>query len=259
MTSSDKPGILIVDDDTGLSTLTKTILCRKGYDVVGTVSTAREVFGAVVGAAPDLVLMDINLGTTFDGIDAANYVYHCFHTPVVFLTGTTDRAAVERAKTAEPFGYVTKPFSRDGLCAAIEEAYAAFQTSHPEVERIRRQYLEALAGKDGYLLLDDQGAVVYMNGYAEYLAGVPHGSVFLNPLGDVVKMEACRSGAGSSQQNLFETFETLDRSDRHPVVQFVSRQGEVKTARLNVRSFRGRDGRVVGSFLHLKDLSGTTL
>jgi len=259
MITSDKPGILIVEDDNILATLTKTMLTRMGYDVVGAVSTVQEALGSVVEHAPDLVLMDINLGTKFDGIDAANYVYHCFNTPVVFLTGTADWDVLERAKTAEPFGYVTKPFTKEGLCAAIEVAYSSFQMNKPEIDRIRKKLLETMAGDDGYLLIDEKGTIIFMNGYAEHMTGFSYGEAFLNAIGDVLVMKDRQSEVRFSKQNMIKDLGTAGILNQIYVVRVVSRSRKVKNAKMSVKPIKGRSGQVCGYIVRLEEVQGKML
>lgn len=259
MVSLDKPRILIVEDDAILSALTRTMLIRMGYEVVGAVSTVREALGSVVEKIPDLVLMDINLGTTFDGIDAANYIYHCFNTPVVFLTGTADPEILDRAKVAEPFGYVTKPFTREGLCAAIEIAYSSFQMNKPGVDRIRKKFLETIAGDDAYFLIDEKGTIIFMNGYAAHMTGVSYDEGFLNPLGDLLIMKDRQSETRFSKQSMVRDIATAGILNQVYVVRVVSRSRKVKTAKMSVKPIKGRSERVVGSILKLEEVQGKML
>ena len=71
---------------------------------------------------PDLVLMDIHLAGTIDGIDTAEQIRTLYHIPVIFLTAYSDKALLDRAKVTEPYGYVLKPFDERELHSAIEIA-----------------------------------------------------------------------------------------------------------------------------------------
>jgi len=71
---------------------------------------------------PDVVLMDIHLAGTIDGIDAAGSISGSFRIPVIFLTAYADDQTLERAKEAKPFGYLIKPFRERDLHATIRMA-----------------------------------------------------------------------------------------------------------------------------------------
>jgi hypothetical protein len=54
--------------------------------------------------------MDIRLKGKMDGITAAEEIRRRFHLPVIFMTAYSEEATLERAKLAEPYGYIIKPF-----------------------------------------------------------------------------------------------------------------------------------------------------
>ena len=71
---------------------------------------------------PELVLMDIHLAGQMDGIDAATTIRHELQIPCVFLTAYATNEVVERAKAADPSGYIIKPFDAQILRTTIEIA-----------------------------------------------------------------------------------------------------------------------------------------
>src|SRR5438552_16976965 len=77
--------ILIVEDEAITVSALKRELASLGYQVAATASTADEALNAVELHKPDLVLMDITLAGTVNGIVAAVAIRGNFHLPVVFL------------------------------------------------------------------------------------------------------------------------------------------------------------------------------
>jgi CheY-like chemotaxis protein len=120
--------ILIVEDEAITVSALKRELTSLGYQVAAAASTADEALNAVELHKPDLVLMDITLAGTVNGIVAAVAIRGNFHVPVVFLTAHADDGTLERAAVAGAFGYVLKPFSGPALKAAIETALHKYQT-----------------------------------------------------------------------------------------------------------------------------------
>jgi CheY-like chemotaxis protein len=120
--------ILIVEDEAITVSALKRELASLSYQVVATANTADEAFNAVELHKPDLVLMDITLAGSVNGIVAAVAIRGNFDVPVVFLTAHADDGTMERAVAAGPFGYVLKPFSGPALKAAIETALHKYQT-----------------------------------------------------------------------------------------------------------------------------------
>src|SRR4029079_1513639 len=86
-----------------------------GSAVAGAAASAEEALRAASDRIPDLVLMDIRLRGSMDGIEAARLLRDQFRVPVVFLTAHVDDKTVARAAETEPYGYVVKPFTpREG-------------------------------------------------------------------------------------------------------------------------------------------------
>ena len=97
-------------------------LRRFGYEVAGPVPTGEEAVKMAGELRPDVILMDIHLAGSIDGIDAAGEIAGSFHIPVIFLTAYADEQTLERAKGAKPFGYLIKPFRERDLDATIRMA-----------------------------------------------------------------------------------------------------------------------------------------
>ena len=112
--------VLVVEDEGLIANDIATRLEALGHQVVATVATAEEAVEQAAGT--DVVLMDIHIDGQRDGIDAAQEVRTRHHVPVVFLTAHADRATLERAKAADPFGYITKPLGPASLHTSIEMA-----------------------------------------------------------------------------------------------------------------------------------------
>jgi CheY-like chemotaxis protein len=120
--------ILVVEDEAITVSALKRELTSVGYQVAATASTTDQALSAVELHKPDLVLMDITLAGTVNGIVAAVAIRGNFEVPVVFLTAHADDGTMERAVAAGPFGYVLKPFSGPALKATIETALHKYQT-----------------------------------------------------------------------------------------------------------------------------------
>ena len=66
-----------------------------------------------------------------DGMSAAQQIYDRFHIPVVYLTAFGDEKTLVRAKKAECFGFVSKPFDENVLQQAIEQSLVQSIKSEP--------------------------------------------------------------------------------------------------------------------------------
>jgi two-component system, sensor histidine kinase and response regulator len=114
--------VLVVEDEAIVAESIASKLRRYGYEVAGPVSTGEEAVTVAGDVRPDVILMDIHLAGSIDGIDAAGEITERYHIPVIFLTAYADEQTLERAKGAKPFGYLIKPFRERDLHATIRMA-----------------------------------------------------------------------------------------------------------------------------------------
>jgi len=116
----EKIKIMIVEDELIVAKNIENHLRKIGYEVISIVDSGEEAIARAAETQLDLVLMDIKLSGKIDGVEAARQIHDRFQIPVVYLTAYADDETLQRAKVAEPFGYIIKPFEPKKLHAAIE-------------------------------------------------------------------------------------------------------------------------------------------
>jgi len=131
--------ILVVEDEAIVAMDIEDRLTSMGYQFGGVATSGEQALALAEAEHPDLVLMDIRLQGAMDGIVAAEEMRRRFHVPVIFLTAYSEEATLERAKLAEPYGYVLKPFDDRELKSAIEIALYKHQAEE-EIRRLNRLY-----------------------------------------------------------------------------------------------------------------------
>src|SRR5659263_616717 len=102
--------ILVVEDEVITGMAIKKMLQNLGYNVPVVVTSGEEAIKKVKENNPDLMLMDINLNSEMDGIEAAAQIHSFYDIPVIYLTAYADNKTLERAKITEPYTYLIKPF-----------------------------------------------------------------------------------------------------------------------------------------------------
>ena len=107
------PAILIVEDEAIVAADIANKLRKLGYKVAGSTGAGEEAIEIARRQRPSLVLMDIRLSGAMDGITAAEAIRRECQVPVVFLTAHSDKATLQRAKQAEAFGYILRPFDKE--------------------------------------------------------------------------------------------------------------------------------------------------
>jgi len=144
-----KPKVLVVEDEWVVARDIEQLLIALGYEPVGCVDQGEQALALTAELRPDLVLMDIQLAGSMDGITAAQQIRNQFALPVVFLTAFTADDVLSRAKLTEPFGYILKPFSerelRTVLAMALykHQAETRLQNTTRQLKALSRRVLQA--------------------------------------------------------------------------------------------------------------------
>ena len=162
--------ILIVEDEKIIAEDIKNTLVKFKYNVPEIIASGEKAIRRAEELKPDLVLMDIMIEGSINGIVAAKQIYRDFGIPIVFLTAYADDNILEQAAESSPFGYLIKPFEDRELRATIE---MAFYKSKME-KRLRRNrnfllkvidtvpnniFVKDKSGK--YLMVNDSVANLY--------------------------------------------------------------------------------------------------
>ena len=166
-----KSRILIVEDEILVREDIEDCLEDLGHEVVSVASTGAEALSQIPTARPDLVLMDIRLKGDMDGVETARQIRTNFRLPVIFLTAHADDATLQRAKAADPVGYIVKPFAETTVNAVIQTALHKH-----ELDRCLRESEEWLTTTlgcigDAILATDSSGRIRFVNRVAEALMG----------------------------------------------------------------------------------------
>jgi DNA-binding response OmpR family regulator len=113
---------LIVEDEALIAEELKGRLTRLGFRVIDMVDSADEGVAIATSELPDLVLMDIRLRGTKDGVQACEEIRRQVDVPIIYVTAHSDEQTVSRAKRTDHDGFILKPFHRHELQSTIEVA-----------------------------------------------------------------------------------------------------------------------------------------
>ena len=118
--SPDAIKILIVEDEATVAESLNDQLIHLGYQVYGTAANGEDALRIMENSNPDLVMMDIMLEGSMDGVEVASRIHEKKGIPVIFLSAYSDNETLQRAKVTEPFGYLIKPYKERELHTNIE-------------------------------------------------------------------------------------------------------------------------------------------
>jgi two-component system LytT family response regulator len=134
--------VIIVDDEPpARAKLSRFIAELPDLSIVGEADSVETAVAAIVSALPDVLLLDIQLGTR-SGFEVLDGIRGTAAPVIVFVTAYSEFAV--RAFEVQALDYLLKPFDRDRFLASVgrvREALAQPDRSDTE-ERIRRLLAE---------------------------------------------------------------------------------------------------------------------
>jgi DNA-binding LytR/AlgR family response regulator len=116
----------IVEDEMIIAEIIAVALQEIGYSTIEPVRSYQEAIKMIESESPDLLVIDIVLEGSLDGIALGLTINREYGIPFIFLTANSDGATVNRAKDAKPYAYLVKPFSKKDLFSAIEIAFSNY-------------------------------------------------------------------------------------------------------------------------------------
>ncbi|MCG8643114.1 MAG: response regulator transcription factor [Desulfobacterales bacterium] len=112
---------IIADDHTIIREGLKSLLDKKGVDVLAIAKNGREAIELAIQHRPDVVIMDISM-PDFNGLDATAVIREEIpSTKVIALSMHSDKRLVNRMFASGATGYVLKESAIDELYDAIRE------------------------------------------------------------------------------------------------------------------------------------------
>src|SRR5580704_18270217 len=128
--------ILVIDDEEWLREMVQLALSQRGYEVIEAengsigIEKARKLL-------PDLVLCDVNMEKV-DGyltLSSLRAEMSTASIPFILMTGLADNAGMRHGMELGADDYLPKPFSIEGLYAAVEVRLKKVNVVREEAER----------------------------------------------------------------------------------------------------------------------------
>ena len=114
--------IVVAEDDAIIKMYMEDLLNHAGHNVIGTATSGEGAVERVGELHPDLAVMDIGLKGAFDGIEAALRIRNEHDTPVIFVSGNSDRFRDEAIlKEIRPLATLVKPIDDRNLIRLLAD------------------------------------------------------------------------------------------------------------------------------------------
>jgi len=128
--------IVIVEDEVITQRYLQDILSNNNVNVSGCFDNATDTLERLRHITCDMILMDINIKGSMDGIQLARKILEIHTFPVVFITAHNDDATLEELLELAPYGFISKPFSSKEIITTLKIAYKRYLI-HSEVAKVK--------------------------------------------------------------------------------------------------------------------------
>ena len=237
-----KANILIVEDESVVSKYLQGSLESMGYQVLYAAFSGVEAVRKTEELRPDIILMDIDLKSNMDGIDAAGKIHDSLDIPVIYLTAYADEDTLKRAKITEPGGYIIKPFKTGELNAVIEMALYNHQVKK-KLKESERDYRELVNNMNSIIVrVDSGGKIKFLNKFAQRYFGYSDYEIPCEDSSVTVIPERGRTGEdfGAMIENMVKSPEKYSVKESENIGQ----NGEQVCVLWTSRAVYGEDGRI---------------
>jgi len=161
----EKVKILIVEDEGIVAMELQESLQNEGFEVAAIVDNGPEALEIVKDDDVDLVLLDINIKGSWDGIETAMQLKKHKNIPFIYVTAYGDSNTFERAKATMPSAYLIKPFRINDLRKAIELAMFNFSLSQEKNQAVKDELIEKKGNQELEGILHFNNAIFIKQNY----------------------------------------------------------------------------------------------
>ncbi|MDW8071602.1 MAG: GAF domain-containing protein [Anaerolineae bacterium] len=163
--------ILVVEDELIIAENIRVMLTNSGYVVPPPAVSAAEALRILESLRPDMVLIDIQLEGSKNGIHLAEQIRKRFGIPLVYLTAYADEETVRQALDTEPYGYLVKPFSAAELRTTVDLAFFRYELERQLSAREARYRAIVETLSELVLRLRPDGTIIFANSACARLLG----------------------------------------------------------------------------------------
>jgi len=141
--------VYIIEDQPLYANQLMILVDELGYDLAGMADNSDKALKEIPTLIPDLLLVDIKIKGSLDGIEFVSMIQKKMAIPTIFITSFTDTETFARAKKVNPYAFLTKPFDSSNLQRTIE---LAFNTYLPRENVKKEIWDEDVVLKDAFFI-----------------------------------------------------------------------------------------------------------
>lgn len=246
--------VLLIDDAETTHLYMRSVVSHMDMELVSAYAGSELpalTTGTERGSQPafDLIIVDINLQATRDGISLAEEIARTVSTPITFLTASDDQETMEQVSRVTHYGVILKSSSSFVIAESIRMAFRLHQSHREQLEHEVRYHSLVEAIQEIVLIHDTHGTIEYINRHGADTLGEPAASIIGSSAGDIFENDyLVRS------QLLSDSRGTVSGRSFDMVTSLVDHTGTRVT--VGIRSSPViRDGRYFGELVAARDIS----
>lgn len=143
----DLNAVLIVEDELITANSVAELLTGEGFDVTGIATDAEKALSFFTDDkenTPSVILCDINIRGTVNGIELARKLKEITCCEIIFLTAYSDTKTMYKAFDTDPTMYIVKPFNDQQVLSAVHMAFHKYfksieNTAKTELQLTKRE------------------------------------------------------------------------------------------------------------------------
>lgn len=131
--------VLIVEDEPAIAEDLSDILEHNGYRVCEVAYDYNDAVQYLDQSKPDLVLLDINLNSAYNGLDLARSLRDKYKVPFIFLTSYADAGTIAEVVDLKPHAYLVKPYKEKDIVTTLALTFAKLDfstSSFPSIDSL---------------------------------------------------------------------------------------------------------------------------
>lgn len=190
------PKILIVEDDAIIQLTLRKYVQKIGFEDPLVTDNGHDAIQLFVSHDVGMVLMDIHLYGTMDGVQTSEALKQIRSVPIIYVTASTDPQTLERARRTSPYEILSKPYDFGAVQMALRQVLDEDFNPSPFAQPTKEDewYSITQNGQKPICVYDQSGKMVVYNSLYCELVGADEArindSIYLDFIPDFAKDQA---------------------------------------------------------------------
>jgi len=144
--------VLIIEDEAITQRYLKDILGQYNLECVDCYDNAKDALAHIKTKNYEMILMDINIKGSMDGIQLSREILRTRNIPIIFITAHSDTETFQEVLELSPYGFIAKPFSSQDVEMALQLAHKRFLLHKEKVaEEVIEENIEMVDIGKGFI------------------------------------------------------------------------------------------------------------